>query len=193
MVECKKAQPKEVMLPANLAKSRAAGRGAYDFMWSLGALPDGFPAAAYAAYATGRGYSGYPSFGLPYPTVMNNYQAAAAAAAQGFGPPPASPHAAAAAAAAAAGGRPTTGAAGGGFPAANSPGPTQASIEMYNGSAAAAAAAAAAAQAAADSGVGYVQAASPQPNTFPAIAVSRAPLNYSPGPLIPAAFTNGYH
>ncbi|XP_031366357.1 RNA-binding protein Musashi homolog Rbp6 isoform X15 [Apis dorsata] len=68
MVECKKAQPKEVMLPANLAKTRAANRGAYDFMWSLGALPDGFPAAAYAAYAASRGYSGYPSFGLPYPT-----------------------------------------------------------------------------------------------------------------------------
>lgn len=44
----------------------------------------GFPAAAYAAYAAGRGYSGYPSFGLPYPTGnlnlatlhhhYNNYQ-----------------------------------------------------------------------------------------------------------------------
>jgi hypothetical protein len=76
---------------------------------------------------------------------------------------------------------------------------------------------------AADS-VSYVQATSPQPSGFPAIAVSRAPLNYSPvsnfynysssteinpksvsnlmhilnpslqqGPLIPAAFTNGYH
>ncbi|XP_050345110.1 RNA-binding protein Musashi homolog Rbp6 isoform X1 [Nymphalis io] len=176
MVECKKAQPKEVMLPANLAKTRAAGRGAYDFMWSLGALPDGFP-AAYAAYAAGRSYSGYPSFGLPYPavdltngqltpnnntpllaqalSVMNNYQAAAA----GFGPP-ASPHTA--------GGR-------AGFPTASSPGPA---LDVYGS--------------AADS-VGYVQAASPQPSGFPAIAVSRAPLNYTPGPLIPAAFTNGYH
>ncbi|XP_035792530.1 RNA-binding protein Musashi homolog Rbp6 isoform X2 [Anopheles aquasalis] len=173
MVECKKAQPKEVMLPANLAKTRTAGRGTY-----------GFPAAAYAAYAAGRGFSGYPSFGLPYPTVditngqltpnnntplltqalsvMNNYQAAAAAAAQGFGPP-ASPHT-------------TTTRTAAGFPNANSPGPT---IDMYSSSAA-------------DS-VGYVQATSPQPSGFPAIAVSRAPLNYSPGQLIPAAFTNGYH
>lgn len=81
---------------------------------------------------------------------MNNYQAAAAAAAQGFGPP-ASPHA-------------TNAARQAGFPSANSPGPT---IDMYSSSGAA------------DS-VGYVQAASPQPSGFPAIAVSRAPLNYSP-------------
>lgn len=52
MVECKKAQPKEVMLPANLAKGRAAAA----------ARGLGFPAAAaaYAAAYAGRGYSGYP-------------------------------------------------------------------------------------------------------------------------------------
>lgn len=79
-----------------------------------------------------------------------NNYQAAAAAAQGFGPP-ASPHAAAAGTRAAA------------FPPANSPGPT---IDMYSSSAA--------------DTVGYVQATSPQPSGFPAIAVSRAPLNYSP-------------
>lgn len=91
---------------------------------------------------------------------MNNYQAAAQA---GF--PPASPHGA--------GGH--GGPQGRSFPAANSPGP----IDMYSSSAAAAAAAAAADSAVAS----YVQAAaSPQPPTtaFPAIAVSRAPLNYNP-------------
>lgn len=216
MVECKKAQPKEVMLPANLAKTRAAGRGAYDFMWSLGALPDGFPAAAYAAYAAGRGYSGYPSFGLPYPTVdLTNGQLtpnnntplltqALSGSSAGANWTTQQPGAGAdqsatatpqhhfsvsfavmnnyqAAAAAAQGfGPPASPHAAantrGGFPAANSPGPT---IDMYNSSA--------------GDSVGYVQAASPQPSSFPAIAVSRAPLNYSPGPLIPAAFTNGYH
>lgn len=57
----------------------------------------------------------------------------------------------------------TTTTRGGYNPATNSPGPT---IDMYSSSA--------------GDSVGYVQAASPQPSGFPAIAVSRAPLNYSP-------------
>ncbi|XP_077299548.1 RNA-binding protein 6 isoform X10 [Arctopsyche grandis] len=204
MVECKKAQPKEVMLPANLAKTRAAGRGAYDFMWSLGALPDGFPAAAYAAYAAGRGYSGYPSFGLPYPTgntlgslhhhplttllpyhplehltvdltngqlTPNNNTPLLAQALSVMNNYQA--------AAQGFGPPASPHAVGRSFPPAGSPGPA---LDMYSPA------------------EGYVQATSPQPSGFPAIAVSRAPLNYSPvsvhcrpDPLIPAAFTNGYH
>ncbi|KAK7580019.1 hypothetical protein V9T40_000648 [Parthenolecanium corni] len=130
----------------------------------------GFPAAAYAAYATNRGaYSGYPSFGLPYHpavdltngqmtpnnnnpmltqalSVMSNYQAVAA---QGFAPPT-SPHQA------------TTRA---GYTTTNtSPGPL---TEIYNSSNA-------------ENVANYVQAASPQPSGFPPIGVSRAPISYNP-------------
>ncbi|XP_026478052.1 RNA-binding protein Musashi homolog Rbp6-like [Ctenocephalides felis] len=249
MVECKKAQPKEVMLPANLAKTRTAGgapgsRGAYDFMWSLGALPDGFPAAAYAAYAAGRGYSGYPSFGLPYPTVdltngqltpnnntplltqalsvMNNYQAAAAvAAATGGGfVPPASPHGGTAVVGPAPAGTPvgSTGPArygpaqpgtpGGAVVSAGgtggSPGPA---IDLY---AATALGGVATLDQQTPTGTtmyahhphaavhhplhhqtpgGAGGSPQPPPAAYPAIAVSRAPINYTPRSPI----TNGYH
>lgn len=51
------------------------------------------------------------------------------------------------------------------FPPANSPGPA---MDIYSS----------------NGGEGYVQAASPQPSGYPAIAVSRAPLNYSPVSII---------
>lgn len=65
-VECKKAQPKEVMLPANLAKTRAAGRGAYGELLMLqpgsvlaaAAAPG--PAHAHPSAAHALRYAPYP-------------------------------------------------------------------------------------------------------------------------------------
>ncbi|KAJ6644634.1 RNA-binding protein Musashi like Rbp6 [Pseudolycoriella hygida] len=50
-VECKKAQPKEVMLPANLAKTRAAGRTAYGELVVLSGGPTATSIGAVAAAA----------------------------------------------------------------------------------------------------------------------------------------------
>ncbi|CAG0914916.1 unnamed protein product [Notodromas monacha] len=58
------------------------------------------------------------------------------------------------------------------FPSANSPGPNPTTIDIYSTGA--------------PETIGYVQATSPQPASFSAIAVNR-------GPILTAAFTNGYH
>lgn len=50
-MECKKAQPKEVMLPANLAKTRAAGRGAYGELLSSAVAAGGVRYAPYPMHA----------------------------------------------------------------------------------------------------------------------------------------------
>ena len=66
-VECKKAQPKEVMLPANLAKTRAAGRGAYGELVMVATPPTTYryapyplPSAAAAAHAAAAASAATP-------------------------------------------------------------------------------------------------------------------------------------
>lgn len=79
-MECKKAQPKEVMLPANLAKTRAAGRGTYGEFVVL-SNPHG-PSSSLGAIgstaATALRFTPYP---LPNPLATHHHAAVAAAAA----------------------------------------------------------------------------------------------------------------
>ncbi|KAM9006278.1 RNA-binding protein Musashi homolog 2 isoform 6-T6 [Sarcophilus harrisii] len=187
MVECKKAQPKEVMFPPGTrGRARGLPYTMDAFMLGMGML--GYPNFV-ATY--GRGYPGFaPSYSYQFPgfpaAAYGPVAAAAVAAARGSGREvygrggytaypqcagevlnsysaqpnfgaPASP----------AGSNPARP---GGFPGANSPGPV---ADLYG-------------PASQDSGVGnYIGAASPQPGSGFSHGIA--------GPLIATAFTNGYH
>ncbi|XP_051764673.1 RNA-binding protein Musashi homolog 2a isoform X6 [Ctenopharyngodon idella] len=103
MVECKKAQPKEVMFPPGTrGRARSLPYTMDAFMLGMGMLSYPNIVATY-----GRGYTGFsPSYSYQFPgfpaTAYGPVAAAAVAAARGSGPNPPRP---------------------GGFPGANSPGP----------------------------------------------------------------------